>query len=438
MQVSFRFGQVASGGNICEYVCTLAGKAFTSWWLRLVLCVAFLIGSISCSFAQSIEHYISASPATVTIGGTEKPTAWCQKIINNYTGLAICYTTGTVSTLYDNGTSVGTCTWTSANSQSNATCTAYTVAGPAGTHTLKLSNSDTSYSTSLTVNKGSQTISFTAPTSVTYGASPITLSATGGASGNAVTFSVVSGPGTISGNTLAITGVGTVVVAADQAGNSNYSAATEVTRSITVNQASQTINFTAPSSPVTYGVSPITLSATGGGSGNAVTFSVLSGPGTLTGNILTITGAGTVVIAANQASSTNYAAAAQVTQTIVVNPASSTLSFSSISDKTYGDAPFTVNAYSASNGAVTYRVTSGLATISGSTVTITGTGTVSLAASQAATTNYAAPADASTSFSVKKATPTLVISSSGLANAYGVAVTFTATISAGPTGSISF
>jgi hypothetical protein len=67
------------------------------------------------------------------------------------------------------------------------------------------------------------------------------LSATGGASGNAVTFSIVSGPGFISGNTLTITGAGTVVVAANQLGNTNYSAATQVTASIIVNKATASV-----------------------------------------------------------------------------------------------------------------------------------------------------------------------------------------------------
>jgi hypothetical protein len=58
-----------------------------------------------------------------------------------------------------------------------------------------------------------------------------------------VTFDVVSGPGSVSGNTLTITGVGTVVVAANQAGNTNYSAAAEVTRSIVVIAANLNLNF---------------------------------------------------------------------------------------------------------------------------------------------------------------------------------------------------
>jgi len=180
---------------------------------------------------------------------------------------------------------------------------------------------------SIVVNAEPQTINFTPPASpVNYGVSPITLSATGGASGNPVVFSVVSGPGSVSGAngaTLTITGVGTVVVAANQAGDALYAAATQATQSVVVNAAPQAIAFPAPASPVTYPVSPVPLSATGGASGNPVVFSVASGPGSVSGTngtTLTITDAGTVVVAANQAGSTLYAAATQVTRSIVVNP----------------------------------------------------------------------------------------------------------------------
>jgi len=86
-------------------------------------------------------------------------------------------------------------------------------------------------------------------------------------------------------------------------------------------QDTQAISFTAPS-PVLYGTSPISLSATGGASGNPVTLSIVSGPGSLSGtnnNILTVTGTGTIVIVANQAGNTDYSAAPQVTQSIVVD-----------------------------------------------------------------------------------------------------------------------
>ena len=103
--------------------------------------------------------------------------------------------------------------------------------------------------------------------------------------------------------------------------NGNY--AVDITSPGLVYPAPQTITFPAPASPVTYPVPPITLAATGGASGNPVVFSVISGPGTVSGTngtTLTITDSGTVVVAANQAGNANYAAATQVTQSIVVNP----------------------------------------------------------------------------------------------------------------------
>jgi hypothetical protein len=92
----------------------------------------------------------------------------------------------------------------------------------------------------------------------------------------------------------------------------------QASQAINVSQASQTIAF-APLSPVIYGIAPpISLSAIGGDSGNPVTFTVISGPGTLSANVLTVTGAGDVVLEADQAGNANYAAAGPVRQTLHV------------------------------------------------------------------------------------------------------------------------
>ncbi|HET9087350.1 MAG TPA: hypothetical protein VFN53_07500 [Acidobacteriaceae bacterium] len=61
-----------------------------------------------------------------------------------------------------------------------------------------------------------------------------------------------------------------------------------------------------------------------------------------------------------------------------------------VGTQTYGEAPFAVSATSNSTGAITYSVVSGPATISGSTATLTGAGTVTLQASQAAAGYYTA------------------------------------------------
>lgn len=50
----------------------------------------------------------------------------------------------------------------------------------------------------------------------------------------------------MSGSTLTITGVGTVVVVANQAGNTNYAAAPQVTQSIVVNYSTPIANAGPP------------------------------------------------------------------------------------------------------------------------------------------------------------------------------------------------
>lgn len=93
--------------------------------------------------------------------------------------------------------------------------------------------------------------------------------------------------------------------------------ATGAIASFTTPKGTQTITFKQPASPVKYGVAPIALSATST-SGLAVSFKVLSGPARRSGSTIAITGAGTVVVEAIQAGSTNYLAAANVTRSIVV------------------------------------------------------------------------------------------------------------------------
>src|SRR5206468_2291208 len=89
------------------------------------------------------------------------------------------------------------------------------------------------------INKAGQTISFTGPAAQYYGTGSVLVSATGGGSGNHVTFtaspaSVCGSSGTY-GATILLNGVGTCAVIANQAGNGNYNAAPAVQRSFAVN-----------------------------------------------------------------------------------------------------------------------------------------------------------------------------------------------------------
>jgi len=177
----------------------------------------------------------------------------------------------------------------------------------------------------------------------------------------------------------------------------------------------------------TYGAAPFTVSASSASSG-AVTYSVTSGPATISGATVTITGVGSVALAASQAATSTYTAATASTS-FTVNGEAPTLTFAAIPAQTFGNPPFTVSASSASSGAITYSVTSGPATIAGSTVTLTGSGTVDLQASQVASGNYAA-ATAIATFTVNPAAtvaPSITTSSSNGAQNGAVIVSLAST-----------
>jgi hypothetical protein len=164
-----------------------------------------------------------------------------------------------------------------------------------------------------------QTITFTVPppTTAAYN-SHFTVAATGGASGNPVTFTS-SGACTVSVATYTMTSsTGTCSVIANQAGNSNYVAATPVTRTVNATLAAQTITFiTNPPASAAYN-SSFTVAATSS-SGLPVTFtnSGSSGACSNSGATYTMTNStGTCSVIANQAGNSNYAAATQVTKTV--------------------------------------------------------------------------------------------------------------------------
>ena len=104
----------------------------------------------------------------------------------------------------------------------------------------------------------SQTISFGSLKGQTYGVAPITLTATD-TSGLPVSYSVISGPATLAGSVLTVTGAGSIEVEAAQAGHAYYLAATPVDESFTVTPATLTIT----ANPVTkvYGATLPTLTA---------------------------------------------------------------------------------------------------------------------------------------------------------------------------------
>ena len=177
-----------------------------------------------------------------------------------------------------------------------------------------------------------QTITFADIADQVYGAEPFSLQATA-SSGLSVSFAIASGPATLSGNKITLTGVGTVTVTATQAGNANYKAASAVSQSFKVSQKSllsTTISFSIPETK-NVGDAPFVLTATSNNSASSILFTS-SNPKVISvakvGNnwLATVGVAGTTQITASQAGDDEYAAGNVVKTLTVAEVASSPVS----------------------------------------------------------------------------------------------------------------
>jgi hypothetical protein len=247
----------------------------------------------------------------------------------------------------------------------------------------------------------SQTIALAPVSSRIFDPSPFWINASA-SSGLPVELTVVSGPATITGNKVSLTGIGTVVIAANQPGNRDYLPAPQVTNSFSVTKASQNISF-PPIVPLTPTNAPFPLFATAS-SGLPVSYSS-SDPSVLSvsGNTATINGWGTAVITATQEGNVGYAPASPVSKTVTIGVPQSITPFGTIPTVNYALKRKVIIAIptSSSGEPVTVTVKSGPATISGNTVTLTGRGTVVLAANQAGNSQYLPAPEKTISFIVK-------------------------------------
>jgi uncharacterized protein YhjY with autotransporter beta-barrel domain len=246
-----------------------------------------------------------------------------------------------------------------------------------------------SVSVTLTVAKAVPTLSWMAPINRTFGAPAFALDAPTSNSTGAFTYASDNpAVATVSGNTVTITGAGAATLTVSQAADANYEAASATT-TLTVGQATPVITWTAAINK-TWGDPAFDLPAPSSPSTGA--FSYSSGNtavATVSGNTVTLTGAGTAVITVNQAADTNYLAGS-ATLTLTVGKAAPALAWIGDISKTYGEPAFDLpNPTSPSPGDYTFASSNtAVATVSGRTVTITGAGVSTLTVTQAETANF--------------------------------------------------
>ncbi len=244
---SGQVGQVAlnvSGTTNSTQVVTLSGE----FWSRseqtvktlVPISVEFKIGTIAdqtVSFVGIPSVVVGGTDTVVATGGGSGNTVIIASQTTN-----VCTVSG--NTL--SGVAAGTCTL-QANQAGNATY------NPAPTVTE-----------SFTVGKGNQTITFGAAPTLAVGRTG-TVTATGGASGNLVTFtSQTLNVCSVVGNTVTGSKAGVCTLAANQLGNMNYNAATQVTQNInvTIGLTLTVTNFNKPYGTITSNTGGIACGAT--------------------------------------------------------------------------------------------------------------------------------------------------------------------------------
>ncbi|WP_158792752.1 S-layer family protein [Granulicella sp. L60] len=199
----------------------------------------------------------------------------------------------------------------------------------------------------------------------------------------------VSGLGA-SFNSLIITSAGnntlSVSLPITAVGATIQPAALTASAAIDIMEQAQTITFgPLPNQP--FGTAAFNVSGTAS-SGLTVTLASMTPMVcTVSGSTVNLVSAGTCTIQATQAGNATFAAATPVSTSFTVTMVTPTIGFT-VPNQSYGAAAFSVSASSNSTGVFTYTVTSGPAILWGSTLTLTGIGTVTLQASEAADVNY--------------------------------------------------
>ena len=419
-----------------------------SWMINFQFGTTNKNGRISPAYARLVRNF-SAQAQTITgpsFGGAFTVGTSTTASATASSGLAVTITSATPSI----------CT------VSGSTASGFTVTGvTAGTCTITASQSGNLYysaatptQANATVGKGSQTIGAITATSggVTVTKFPIggtaTLSATA-SSGLAVAFGATpSNVCTISGNVVTGVGAGTCSLTANQAGDANYFAATQVNGSLAV-LLTQTITFAGPSG-LTAGQT-LALSATTTASPSnsyPVTFnSTTPTQCSVTGSVAAgfsvnglTAGTNNCSIVASQAGDNVYAPAPDVSRTVSVAQGTQTIGAITLTAPMSVGATVTASA-SASSG-LPVSISAGPASVctnNGNQVTGVAVGYCTLVASQAGNVNYQAAPTQTADFYVNKGVQSIgaITASNGTGVTTKVGIAGTVTLSATATSGLA-
>jgi Bacterial Ig-like domain (group 3)/FG-GAP-like repeat len=398
-----------------------------------------------------------ASPAE-TLASSLNPSLFNQSV--TFTATLPTNATGTVT--FTNGATVlGTSTVT------NGVATVSTTTLPVGGDTITATyNGDANNNTATanltqTVNKSTPPVTVTTSGPSTFG-NPVTITTTlpigttgtvtitsGGNPVGSGTINPTTGTVTITTSTLP---VGNDPITATFGGDSNNNPATGTT-SQTVTKATPVVTLTSSTNPSTSGQSVTFTAAVPSGVTGTVTFtsgSTSLGVSTLSGGAATATTStlpiGSDPITATYSGDGSYNSATG-TLTQVVNKTTPPITVTTSGPSTFGN-PVTITTTLPPGTTGTVTITSGgnpvgTGTINPTTGTVTITTTTLPVGNDPITATFGGdtnngPATGTTTQTVNKATPTVSLISSLNPSSVNQSVTFTATVSTGTTGTVTF
>jgi hypothetical protein len=251
----------------------------------------------------------------------------------------------------------------------------------------------------LTIGKATPNLTWS-DTSKTYGDSiftvtaPVVTGSLGGAfSYSSANTSVIS----VSGSTFTVVGVGSSVITAtfSPTDSTNYNSVTS-TMTITVGASTQTITrtSTSPTSPVKSGTYTPTATASSSLTVSIAVASASSSTCSISSGVVTFNAAGSCVIEYNQSGNSNYSAATQVIETLIIGKETPTFSSWNNVSKVFENGDFTLTAPSVTGslvGTFTYAsATPTVISLNDNVATVAGAGTSVITATFTPTdsTNY--------------------------------------------------
>lgn len=198
----------------------------------------------------------------------------------------------------------------------------------------------------------------------------------------------VSGPATVSGNTVTLTGAGKVTVTVTPPVSVNYAAPKAAAVAITVAAGTPTLNVNVPAN-VPLGTidlsSYVTRTPNDPSNSGAITYTTKTKGVTISGSSVTVTAVGAVAITAAQAASANFAAikSAAISFTAIAGKVNDTINPVTLSTQSAPGASYTLPSATSASGLPVTATATGAGTVAGGKVTPSGEGTITITFSTA-------------------------------------------------------